>query len=161
MLPMFDTGKSAVMSADGKYRYCLNRQWAEGKPVAFVGLNPSTADAHVDDPTIRRMIGFAQHWGFPGIRVSNLFAVRMTNPASLVGVEVPIGPDNDAVLSGLGQVADLVVVCWGNDGIFKERCDEVAKILPPAKCFGLTLLGQPRHPLYLPHTTELQDWRPK
>lgn len=158
---MFDTGKSAVLSDDGKYRYRLTRQWGEGKPVAFVGLNPSTADAQTDDPTIRRMMGFARRWGFPGITVSNLFAVRLTYPAGLYDVEAPVGPANDCVLETLAQIADLIVVCWGNQGIFEERCDDVGKILPPAKCFGLTRAGQPKHPLYLSAETPLEDWRPK
>lgn len=156
--PMLDTGKSAILSDDGKYRYRLIRQWGDGKLVAFVGLNPSTADAQVDDPTIRRMVAFARGWGFPGITVSNLFAVRLTYPAGLPGVVEPIGPENDAVLGGLGEIADLIVVCWGNHGIFRQRCAEVAKLLPPAKCFGLTGIGQPRHPLYLAANTGLVDW---
>ncbi len=165
--PMFDTGKSAILSDDGKYRYSLSREWATGGPVVFVGLNPSTADDQVDDPTIRRMMGFARKWGFPGIMVVNLFAVRMTNPASLVGVPDPVGPDNDHVLRSIDQVADLVVVCWGNDGIFKARCDAVVKILAevarvvPVKCFGLTNTGQPKHPLYLAADTPLVEYDTK
>ncbi len=156
--PLFDTGKSAILSDDGRYRYSLSREWGTGGPVVFVGLNPSTADDQVDDPTIRRMMGFARDWGFPGIMVVNLFAVRMTNPASLVGAPDPIGPRNDDVLRSIDQVADLVVVCWGNHGTFEERCDEVAKLLPPAKCFGLTAIGQPKHPLYLAADTPLVEW---
>jgi len=160
MTSMFDTGKSALLSEDGKYRYTLDRVWGAGKPVVFVGLNPSTADAQVDDPTLRRMIGFAKRWGFPGVTVVNLFAVRLTYPAGLLDVEDPVGPNNDEVLADAAGKAGLVVVCWGNHGVFKNRCGEVARILPPAKCFGLTLLKQPAHPLYLPHTAQLEDWNP-
>ena len=160
MASMFDTGKSALLSEDGKYRYTLDRAWGAGKPVVFVGLNPSTADAQVDDPTIRRMIGFAKRWGFPGVTVVNLFAVRLTYPAGLLDIEDPVGPNNDEVLADAAGKAGLVVVCWGNHGVFEDRCGEVAKILPPAKCFGVTLLKQPAHPLYLPHTAELEDWKP-
>ena len=160
MTSMFDTGKAALLSADGKYRYTLDRVWGAGKPVVFVGLNPSTADAQVDDPTIRRMIGFAKRWGFPGVTVVNLFAVRLTYPAGLLNVKEPVGPDNDEVLADVAGKAALVVVCWGNHGAFENRCGEVARILPPAKCFGLTLRRQPAHPLYLPHTAELEDWSP-
>ena len=164
-LPMFNTGKSAQFSEGGKYRYSLSREWGTGGPVVFVGLNPSTADANVDDPTIRRMMGFARDWGFPGIIVVNLFAVRMTNPASLVGVADPVGRRNDEILSSIDQVADLVVVCWGNDGCFRDRDKEVAVILSeirtPIKCFGLTGTGYPKHPLYLAKTTQLEDWKPR
>lgn len=59
-----DMKRDAVLSADGKFRYSLTRSWAaEGAPLlpmCFVMHNPSTADAAVDDPTIRKCIGFAQ-----------------------------------------------------------------------------------------------------
>ena len=42
----------AVMSACGRYRYALRRRWRQGSgELLVVGLNPSRADARVDDPT--------------------------------------------------------------------------------------------------------------
>ncbi|TMF61888.1 MAG: DUF1643 domain-containing protein, partial [Chloroflexi bacterium] len=69
--------RGATFSADRRYRYRLWRRWDGARPVvAFVMLNPSTADARRDDPTIRRCIGFAKSWGFGGVEVVNLFAYR-------------------------------------------------------------------------------------
>ena len=54
----------AIISACGQYRYHLWRRWDELLPtMVWVMLNPSTADATEDDPTIRRCIGFAKREG--------------------------------------------------------------------------------------------------
>ena len=74
----------AVVSDDGLYRYILTRTWDRSLPaLVFCMLNPSTADATVDDPTIRKCIGFAQRLGYGGIIVVNLFAYRATKPREL------------------------------------------------------------------------------
>ena len=66
----------AQLSDCQKYRYALWRRWGEGSQVVFVMLNPATADAAKDDPTIRRCIGFARAWEFGSLAVGNLFAFR-------------------------------------------------------------------------------------
>lgn len=59
--------KGAMFSKCRKYRYVLWRIWDDDKPrVMFIGLNPSIAGAIIDDPTIRKVIGFAKRWGFGG-----------------------------------------------------------------------------------------------
>ena len=69
--------RNAELSACGKYRYRLSRIWDDKKPlVLFIMLNPSTADAEQDDPTIRRCIAFAKNWGYGGFMAGNLFAFR-------------------------------------------------------------------------------------
>ena len=63
------THSGAELSGDRYYRYSLWRQWDEGPSVLWIMLNPSTADVYVDDPTIRRCVGFAKAWGCSRIEV--------------------------------------------------------------------------------------------
>lgn len=122
----------------------------------FVMLNPSTADAEVLDPTVRRCVGFAVSWGFGSIDVANLFAYRSTNPAQLRRVVDPVGPENDFHIRELASSADLVVAAWGNHGGLQERGRTVLNTLSLVRTvstLGLTKLGHPSHPLYLPATT--------
>jgi len=146
--------RSATFSPCRRYRYVLRRVWDNQQPlVMFVGLNPSTADEHVDDPTIRRCIGFAKRWGYGSLVMANLFAYRSTDPSLLPLVSDPVGPRNDWWLSRLNRNVNLVVVAWGTNGTLFDRERHVLRLLPTAHCLGLTKNGQPKHPLYLPTET--------
>jgi hypothetical protein len=141
--------KSAIISADGVYRYELRRIWGAAPICGWIMLNPSMADADVDDPTIRRCVGFAKAWGYGGIVVRNLYALRATDPKELWKHRSPAGTDNDSYL--LDAVDDPVTVCaWGAHG---RRGDAVINALSDAGAalyhLGLTKAGKPRHPLYL------------
>jgi hypothetical protein len=159
----------AVISPDGLYRYQLRRMWQDrSAPVVFVMLNPSTADAHRDDATIRKCVGFARRWGRTSLTVVNLFAYRTTVPARLTAVLDPVGPDNDAAICRAVAEpppgASLVVVAWGRGGGFLGRGKAVTRLLYDAGaqplCLGVTATGHPRHPLYLPFTTTLSEYPP-
>lgn len=142
----------AQFSKCRKYRYALWRTWQAGDGhVTFIGLNPSTADETMDDPTIRRCIGFAQSWGFGGINMLNLFAYRATDPKILKKVDDPIGDRNDRYLSMYCDAAGLNIACWGTRGAFMDRGKKVIELLGRGSlsCFGFTNGGQPKHPLYL------------
>lgn len=151
---------SAEFSECGKYRYSLHRQWDARKAWCnFIGLNPSTADAVSDDPTIRRCIRFAMDWGYGGLAMTNLFAFRATQPAVMMRESDPVGPNNDAVLIEQANKAGIVIGAWGAHGDFLERGDNVLEMLlsgPPYKMhyLRLTKSGQPSHPLYLPASTK-------
>jgi hypothetical protein len=148
---------SAKLSSCRKYRYTLMRTWDESKPsVMFVGLNPSTADAKIDDPTVRRCIGFARRWGFGKLVLTNLFAFRSTDPALLEDIADPVGPENDHWIAQSSRVADLTVVAWGVHGSLLERDQEVLAQLHEPHCLGTTKSGAPRHPLYLPADAPLR-----
>lgn len=134
---------------EGHYRYRLWRRWEEGPEVVFVLLNPSTADGAVDDPTLRRCIGFARRWGMGGLQVVNLFALRATDPRALREAGDPVGPLNDQVLHEVAGNAARVVYGWGNHGVLFGRGEAVWRSLGSGQCFGLTAVGQPRHPLYV------------
>lgn len=147
--------RAAVFDGSGRYRYALTRRWASGgRTAAFVLLNPSTADAQRDDPTIRRCMGFARAWGFAALEVVNLFAWRATRPQALRQAAAPVGPENDAHLLRAARGAGRVVLAWGIHGALDGRAAAVCALLAGAglrpRCLGHTRNGQPRHVLYLP-----------
>ncbi len=145
--------KGATLDPTGQYRYTLWRVWdSEAPRVAFVMLNPSTADASVDDPTIRRCIGFARTWGYGSLEVVNLFAYRATSPQILRAAADPVGPDNEAHLLATRQKVTPIILAWGNQGTFLGRNQTVLEQLVNIEnvyCLGLTAGGHPCHPLYL------------
>ena len=121
--------KGATFSGDRLYRYKLWRIWDESKrPALFIGLNPSTADENIDDPTIRRCIDFAMQWGEGGLIMANLFAYRSTDPKELKGIADPVGRDNDEYLVDAHRKAGITVLAWGNGGSYLNRGDIVRKI---------------------------------
>jgi len=149
--------RTATLSGCRRYRYSLSRCWDSALPtVLFVGLNPSTADALRDDPTVRRCVGFARDWGFGAMTLANLFALRSTDPAQLWTANDPVGPDNDDWISQLVESAAKVVAAWGAHGGLNDRDRRVLKLLPEVYCLGRTREGHPRHPLYLARVTELE-----
>ncbi|MDE3112519.1 MAG: DUF1643 domain-containing protein [Chloroflexota bacterium] len=149
---------AAIFDPTGAYRYALRRSWARGQRAAFVMLNPNTADAVRDDPTIRRCVGFARRWGCGSLDVVNLFAYRTVDPRVLARVADPVGPENDRHLARAIRGADLVVYAWGAFPLARERAERLAATLggTPALCLGLTRTGAPRHPLYLRADTALR-----
>jgi hypothetical protein len=151
----------AVFSADRKYRYALWRTWDPGLArVLFVGLNPSTADACSDDPTLRRCIGFARDWGYGGILVGNLFGRCATRPAELRTVADPVGEDNAAWLERLAREAARLIACWGNHGAFMDRDRHFSAGRGALYCLRLNRNGSPAHPLYLRRGQLPRRWSP-
>lgn len=159
-MPFLDLAvkKSATLSGCGTYRYDLCRVWRPEKGrVLWVMLNPSVADHELDDPTIRRCVGFAKSWGYGGITVVNLFALRATDPNKLKQHKDPVGPENDdwihwwSVLDGTKEV----VAAWGSyvRSMSDRRRDLTVENLfsqwgIKLCCLGLTKDGFPKHPLY-------------
>ncbi len=158
--------RTARFSRCGRYRYVLTRRWEGATPrvasgrgrVVFVMLNPSTADATRDDPTIRRCMGLARSWGFAAVDVVNLFAWRATRPVDLRRAARALDPEharaNWRAVFRAAKQAELVVVAWGNHGAWREAGHEMLARLvrlcgPRIACLGLTKLGHPRHVLYL------------
>ena len=152
----------AQFSPCGRYRWRLERAWDPAQPrLLFIGLNPSRADAERDDPTLRRLVGFARAWGFGALEVVNLFARCSASPALLRRCSDPIGGDNDRWLRHrIGQLrwrmADALWLGWGNGGGWRQRDQQVLRLIAaelpsavPLLVLGLTAGGQPRHPLYV------------
>lgn len=163
--------RAALISRCENYRYWLSRYWDNvpaGDTVCWVMLNPSTASGEVDDPTVRKCIGFSRQWRFGGLYIVNLFAYRATNPRKILEVESPVGEDNSEWLFKIAERSRRVVLGWGGwvgrkDFIVKHRdyIQWVETILR-MRCrhkiyqFGLTQNGQPLHPLYVRYETELE-----
>lgn len=155
---------SAIFDASHQYRYCLTRSWSNSnnKPVTFIMLNPSKADAHKDDPTVRACIQFAKNWKYTQLNVVNLFAFCSSQPSALKLTPKPIGVDNNRYLLASTSTAQKVILAWGNEGIFLNRAQAVVQLLQPYR-YKLYYLkrnrsGQPCHPLYVKRTTNPRPW---
>lgn len=163
-LPNTEVGP-AVFSECRKYRYRLTRSWMahsgdEVNMVAFVGLNPSTADEKTLDPTLRRCVRFAMDWGYNAFCMVNLFAYRATDPLDMKAQGLhAIGPQNDEHLAFVARHSSTVVAAWGAHGGWLGRDDGVRALLASESvelhCLGKTRDGHPRHPLYMKRDTEL------
>ncbi len=141
---------TAQFSPCGQYRYRLERQWNPGsRTLNIIGLNPSTADATHNDPTIRRCIDFAQRWGYDRLHVTNVFAFRATQPKDLFAAPEPEGPDNTTFLLQTAQHATAILFAWGNHGHDHPATHRLIDTFPHALCLGHTKIGAPRHPLYI------------
>lgn len=148
--------KGATLSDCGAYRYLLLRCWDQDEPgLPFVMLNPSTADAEADDPTIRRCMAFARREGFGGIFVANLYGFRATDPSRLALQRDPLGPDNLRTLDNLARNAAAnrvpIVCAWGafagHVGIY--TAGRLIRQGAHLRCLGKTKQGHPKHPLYV------------
>lgn len=163
---------TAVLSADGVYRYELWRTAPlelgsyDNGTVAFCMLNPSTADAVTNDPTIRRCMGFAQRWGYSRLAVCNLYAYRTASPADLF-LQTPGargdagapgssgGMENEWHVKRVLQDSDLHVAAWGVHGHATLTSQRVLGWSDRWWCLGTTANGAPRHPLYVPAKADL------
>lgn len=149
-----------------QYRRRLWRYWESPRAplLAWVMLNPSTADGALDDATIRVCVGRARRLGYAGIEVANLFQYRATHPRELLAADDPIGPGADqAIEEVVGRACD-VVAAWGAFPGSESRATQVAELVTqklrrPLLCLGETLAGAPLHPLRIPYSTELSTWR--
>ena len=159
----------AVISRCGNYRYSLTRKWGAGeRKVAWLMLNPSTADAWTDDATIRKCIGFSMRWGFHQLEVVNLFALRSSDPKSLRYTKDPFGPDNMRYVLGATCESEFVVCAWGCESelrTLRRMGRDPFRLISESfaakltfQCLGRSKSGNPYHPLMLPYSTPLQSF---
>lgn len=154
--------RDALISDCGLFRYWLLRRWGDGPLLLFVMLNPSKADALVDDATIRRCAMFAMTHYFGGFLVVNMFAFRATKPEDLKRAGWPVGPENDKWIEWAAERSDSICVAWGAHAADLERTQVVLTLLrragKPLQCLGITRGGHPSHPLMLPSSRRLQPF---
>lgn len=148
--------RDAVISDCQKYRYLLRRSWDHSRPRAlFVMLNPSTADANVDDATIRSCTRLCKSWGHGSFEVVNLYAYRATDPDELLPLTLAdrVGPECGRIMSAAIGRCDLVIVAWGKHKSAPAWSREVLSSIradkPMVYCLGTNKDGSPKHPLYL------------
>lgn len=152
------------MSADEQYRFVLTRtiqrNAAVSRPCVFVMLNPSTADANNDDPTIRRCKSFAASLGATDLVVVNLFALRATDPKALLGHPDPVGPRNDHhIANQVNQCRPgMCILAWGSHPMAEVRARQLRDVFTGRHCLATTKTGWPRHPLYLPGSLTPIPW---
>lgn len=158
---------SATLSAGGVYRYDLVRVWDDSlRLIVWVGLNPSTADAEIDDPTIRRCMGFARRDGAGGIVMLNRFALRSTDPRNLNDTynnPDPCGPDNSAVFEKwyTNPFVGRIVVAYGAFRVIRAGINPYHPRWVkgrPIWCLGTTKHGYPRHPLRVPYAQPFEPY---
>ncbi len=153
------------------YRYVLRHTWRDpklpdyvpSKWAMWIGVNPSTADESSLDPTLRRVRAFSKALGCDGFLMTNLFALRSTDPKGLLAVADPIGPDNDRHLLDCASKDGVthIVAAWGVNGTLNGRDRQVIDLLKgKLSCLGVTKAGLPRHPLYVKGDTSLQPFPP-
>lgn len=158
----------AVISDCGLYRYRLERELLPqlnplaGHSCLFVMNNPSTADAMDDDPTIRRVKGFAESWGFGRVFVANCNPYRATDPKAAKVPPSEVLERNDVHMAELAWRAEWVVAAWGGkaDRYLSDRALRLLKTIKPVRALELTKAGEPKHPLYLPAALPSFIWQP-
>ena len=164
----------AQFSESGTHRYQLWRSWPERRYddrnwVAFIGLNPSTADEHTDDRTVAGCCRRAIRWGHSGIWMLNLFGFVGTDPRTMLAADDPTGDPH--CLDAIREVANLsvvtrVVLCWGEHGTHRGRAAQVLEMLEANEAVRDKLCylkvnessGQPGHPLYVAGSVEPKPW---
>lgn len=156
--------RTARLSDDGRFRHDLTRQWGrDGRWALWVMLNPSIADADIDDQTIRQCTTFSKREGCVGLAVVNLFDFRTPYPADLKAAGYPISDECDRTIGDWASFDDThpIICAWGA-GAPADRADAVLDILhsawagEPLHCLGRNADGTPKHPGRLAHSTPLE-----
>ena len=155
---------SAIISDCGKYRYRLER--GAGRALSIIMVNPSTADAENDDPTIRKVLGFAERLHCDRIIVGNKFAYRATDVTELRRAADPIGPENDRHVEQILRDGDLHIAAWGTLSKLPEslqaRWKDIVRIADRVgcrlHCIGFNTDKHPRHPLMTSYKAIMVPW---
>lgn len=152
----------ALFSEDRKHRYLLWRIWKQKTPsLLFIGLNPSTADDKMNDPTIRRLIKFAAGWGFGSLYCANLFTQVTPRPSDLIKVDNLAIEKSILSIQRSAEKCDTILFGWGSFKEAKMVSEQIVEMFPRAKCLGVNHDGSPKHPLYLKATVSLEPYGPE
>ena len=112
--PTFETvQRVSDWSACGRRRYRLGRFWTNGPIACVIGLNPSVANAHADDPTNRRLISLLGDLGFGGYWLVNLIAESTPYPDRLGRHSRRLSMVNRQVIEQAIGESDQTILAWG------------------------------------------------
>lgn len=158
----------AEFSRSMLHRFTLWRAWGDGPRVAFIGMNPSTATATENDPTVTRCINYARDWGFAGMFMLNVMAWRQTDPRLLPPSDLDVAPGENLLaifrtVELVRSAGGLVVCAWGaHRRVVRLVAAQglVERVGPPVYVLGLTKDGHPRHPLYMRRDLRPARWDP-
>lgn len=151
-----DSVVTPVFSECMRYRYQLSEVWDPEKPlVLWIMMNPSVACLEYRDPTLRKTGTFSRTWGYGGQLVANVHAYRATNKNDLLGIEDPVGPENDQAILQMAKRVQQIILAFGQPPKrLRQRGQEVIDLLaqqPRLSYLRLAKDGKtPFHPLYLP-----------
>jgi hypothetical protein len=156
----------AKFSDDEAYRLELIWRWSDAPLLTVWMLNPSTATHEILDPTVYSLIKRARQWGYGGVRIINLFALRATKPEVMKAHAEPIGAENNAVIrQALRAAIDdgaPVIAAWGKHGRHLDReawaLRLAAELDVPLMVFRFNQDGTPQHPLYIDPSLRPIPW---
>lgn len=161
-----DMQGGATISECGRYRPLLWRRWGDEQAscMLWIGMNPSTADASVNDPTIQREVAFTKREGFTRYVKCNVMDYRATDQRELRRPDInPCSDDNLPTIQHMAQDAGMVVLCFGT--LHKRTQpygDAVVMLLQSMGlrpvCLGKNVAGSPKHPLYLAASTKFEPF---
>jgi len=146
----------AIFSDDRQCRFVLWRHINPiGREVVFIMLNPSSAGAYRDDPTVKKCMKYAWKWGYGRLKVLNVYPHISTDPRLLnrdLGRAQNLFYFDQLRQTNLLKDADKIVCAWGKHAK-KADTDEVLRRIrshPSICALYKNLDGSPSHPLYLP-----------
>ena len=169
---------------EGCYRWSLRRAWGQGPCVGWAMLNPSTADATRDDPTLWQIMCISLRLGFGSLVVVNVYPFRSSTIQGLgkwlqTWSHYALEPDinaraavewNQIKAAKALRGCETVVAAWGASASKTDVATWISKVEdglggPIAwKCLGVTASKAPRHPLArgkhrIPADQQLLSWR--
>ena len=158
------TSSGAIIAGD--HRFLLTREWeGEAGAVTWLMLNPSTADANEDDPTIRKCVGFTRRLGFTRINVVNLYSFRSSSPKELKARGYPNDrARNDSAIRLAAHQCQVLICAWGNNAPARRAAEVLRAIRASGRspqALRLTKSGQPGHPLYIPYSARPGPLNPR
>ncbi|QSY98613.1 DUF1643 domain-containing protein (plasmid) [Rhizobium bangladeshense] len=153
---------------DDIFRWELRRIWNDvpnPKLILWLMLNPSTADAEKDDPTLLRIIKWGKAWGYDGAIVVNLYPFRSPSPIELKkwhaagGLKPSVYERNrDITLAAMKECDWEIMAGWGGslpkpEGVLtymrtlNHRALTIDHGWPIWRCLGVSQGGMPIHPM--------------